>query len=284
MTTPRNAAVIGLGLIGGSVARALADSGVSVLGFDVNAESSEAARRCGVLSKVLDTSLDGLNEAEWIIISVPVNAAPKLLRMVAERAPEARLITDTGSTKRTIMSAAVQLGLGDRFVGAHPMAGSERSGWTASRADLFKGATTYLCAPIGSASSPCATSAIEAAENLWTLLGARTERITAERHDEKMGAISHLPHVLSTGLAVALDDLRVRPDELGPGGRDMVRIASGDDALWQAILLDNADGVLRATDALLAKLTSFRMALADGEAETVRSFLARGRAWTSTPR
>jgi prephenate dehydrogenase len=280
VTAPRMAAVLGLGLIGGSIARGLAAKGVSVAGFDVDPDCANDALQCGVLGSVLDPTLSGLENAEWVIIAVPVTSALELLGRVSRLATQATLITDTCSTKRSIDAEARRLGLASRFVGSHPMTGSEKSGWAASRADLFEGATTYLCA----ASDSHGAEALEAAENLWSLLGSRTQRITAFNHDRKAAATSHLPHVLSTTLAMTLEKLGIGPEELGPGGRDMVRIAKGDEVLWKTILLDNADLVAEAAETLFAELMLFRTALAERDAGFVQNQLARGREWSSRSR
>lgn len=279
MTAPRTAAVLGLGLIGGSIARGLAAKGVRVLGFDADADTVKAARLAGVLAEVLDPSLRQLRDADWIVISTPVPSALQLLERVSEIALGATLITDTCSTKRSIVAAAERLGVGTGFVGSHPMAGSHTSGWNASRPDLFRGTTTYLCAVSEHSSNTGAKRAMKEAENLWTFLGAGTERITALMHDQKVAATSHLPHLLSTTLAITLDSLDIGIRELGGGGKDMVRIAAGDGELWKTILLDNADLIVEATDALLARLTQFRTALAEGDADSVQNHLYRGRGW-----
>ena len=134
-------AILGLGLIGGSIARDLAARGVRVFGFDRDRRRAVAARRAGAIGLVMHEDLEQLRDARTVILAVPVDAAAELLTRVAPLLARARLITDVGSTKRAIVARAESLGLGARFVGSHPLAGDHRSGWAASRSALFRGAT-----------------------------------------------------------------------------------------------------------------------------------------------
>ena len=134
-------AVIGLGLMGGSLARALAARGVRVLGYDSNWDHLAAAVREGVVHEELDSGLAGLETAEVVLLAVPVSATVSLLSRIAPWVRTARLIMDVASTKRTIIAAAETAGIGACYVGAHPLTGSHRSGWGASRASGFRGSS-----------------------------------------------------------------------------------------------------------------------------------------------
>jgi prephenate dehydrogenase len=172
--TFRSAGVIGLGLIGGSVARDLAALGVRVLAYDRDPATMEMARAEGVVDEPLDASLAGLHDAEVVIVAVPVSSLSNVLA-AAPRLPHGRLITDVGSTKRSAIATAEAVGIGERFVGSHPMAGDHRSGWTASRRGLFAGARVYLCR-----TRDAHEDALTLAHELWRALGACPEVIDAD--------------------------------------------------------------------------------------------------------
>jgi prephenate dehydrogenase len=267
-------AVIGLGLMGGSLARALAVRGVRVLGYDSNWDHLAAAIREGVVHEELDSGLAGLESAEVVLLAVPVGATVSLLPRIAPWTARARLIMDVASTKRTIVAAADAAGLGARYVGAHPLTGSHRSGWGASRASLFEDARVFLCP-----TAQTTPDTLQLAESFWRELRAGVELLDASAHDEQMAWRSHLPHLLSSALAVTLRDAGVRRSALGPGGRDMTRLAGGSTAMWSAIVADNAPAIVDAVTACEHRLGALRDALLRGDADAVRDFLRSGSEW-----
>lgn len=271
-------AVIGLGLMGGSLVRALAVRGVRVLGYDRNVEHLDAAVREGVVHEPLDAQLAGVESAEVVVLALPVDATSAMLASLGPRLTAggggARLVMDLASTKRSIVAAAEAAGIGARYVGAHPLTGSHRSGWGASRASLFEDARVFLCA------APSTTpETLRLAESFWRELRAGVELLDAAVHDEEMAWRSHLPHVLSTALAVTLSHAGVRRSALGPGGRDMTRLAGGSTAMWRAIVEDNAASIAGAVAACEEQLREFREALERGNADATRHFLAEAGAW-----
>ncbi len=250
------AVVIGLGLIGGSVARDLAASGVSVLGYDRDRDTVRAAMSAGILAGALEDDLTGAETADVVILATPVDQAPALLAALARRTTSARLITDVGSTKRSIVDAATTLGLSSRFVGAHPLAGDHRWGWTASRCHLFQGARVYLCPTDDSDAGT-----IELARSFWQLLGAVPVLLDATRHDALLACSSHLPQLTATALALTLLEHGVKRAQLGSGGFDMTRLAGSSPELWTAITRDNAAELDAALDTLARQLGELRTAL-----------------------
>jgi prephenate dehydrogenase len=262
-----SAAVIGLGLIGGSIARDLSAAGVHVLAFDVNDVEVDAAVNEGVVAQKLDAGLDGLRDADLIVVAVPVDATRDVLCRIANAGTRAELITDVGSTKARVVADAAALGLGPRFVGSHPLAGDHRSGWGASRAGLFRDAPVYLC--------PCSDTsavAISRAAVWWTSLGARPTRMSPEAHDAKLAWTSHLPHVASASLALALANAGVGRGELGPGGRDVTRLAGSSPEVWTAIARENRAALDEALAALGREIADFRIALGAGDAGVAERF------------
>lgn len=271
MTT---AGIIGLGLIGGSLARDLAAAGWRVLGADHDPDTLTAARDAGVVGEALGPQ--ALVTLDVLVLALPVRAATHRLGELAEALdPDSDLvITDAGSTKRSILAAADASGLGPRFVGSHPMAGSHRSGWHAGRVDLFRERTAWICTT--DASTP---EAVERVETMWRTVGAIPERIDAVDHDRLMARTSHLPQLAATALATVLSRHGLPPDALGPGGHDTTRLAGSDPAMWTDIALDNRDEIAPALDALTETLTELTHAIRNGDAAAVRSRLQAGRDW-----
>lgn len=267
-------AVIGLGLIGGSVARDLAALGVRVVGHDRDAATVRAARRAGVIDAALGEALEGVETADVVIVAAPVDEAPRIVAALAGRALAARLVTDVGSTKRGVVAAAEAHGLGARFVGAHPLAGDHRWGWAASRRDLFAGARVYLCPAAGAAAE-----AVALAGSLWRLLGAAPVSGDAADHDALLAWSSHLPQLAATALALTLREAGVDRAQLGPGGRDTTRLAGSSPALWTAIARDNAPALAAAVAQLEHQLGELRAALLGDDAVRVQARLAAAHAW-----
>lgn len=267
-------AVIGLGLMGGSMARALHARGVYVLGFDRDGTQLDAALRDGAVQEALTSDLEGVAAADVVVLALPVDATIALLPSLAARQTGARLVMDLGSTKRTIVAAAESAGLGSRFVGAHPLTGSHRTGWGASRASLFDDARVFLC-PTTSTTS----GALQLAESLWRELRAGVEVLDATAHDDQMAWRSHLPHLVASALAATLREAGVRRSALGPGGRDMTRLAGGSPAMWQPIVEDNAVAIADAMAAFERELRGFREAVLAGDRAAIAAFLQGGVDW-----
>lgn len=267
-------AITGLGLIGGSLARDLAVRGVRVVGYDPDPDTMRAALDAGVLSGTLDPDLGGIEAAEILVLAVPVGRAPGILTATANRLRHLRLITDVGSTKQGIGAAAERAGLAHLFVGGHPLAGDHRAGWAASRSGLFRGARVFL--------SPTLTTtpaALACARELWANIGAYTEEVAAVAHDQEIAWVSHLPQATSTALALALAGAGIGPDRLGPGGRDLTRLAASSPTLWTEIALENATALSQAIHALQAQLEQVRLALEERDATGIYEFFAGGKGW-----
>jgi prephenate dehydrogenase len=259
--------------MGGSLARALNARGVQVMGYDREQSSLDAAVAEGIVHQPIDESLAGLERADVVVIATPVPATTALLTRFGRGLAGPSLVMDVASTKRSIVAAAEAAGLGPRFVGAHPLTGSHRSGWGASRANLFDDARVFLC--------PSATTtpqALKLAESFWKALRAGVEVLDAAEHDEQIAWRSHLPQAVSTTLALTLRDAGIPRSALGPGGRDMTRLAGGDAGLWTGIMSDNAPAILEALAAMEVQLRLFRERLAAGE-DGIRESFADGRDW-----
>ena len=269
----RTASIVGLGLIGGSLARDLAARGVRVRAYDTDERQLDDAVHAGIINGRIGPGFEDI-AADLVVIAVPVDAAADVLRRAAPFAGGARLITDVGSTKAGIVEVAHLLGLRQRFVGSHPMAGDHRSGWPASRSGLFADARVYPC-PVRGAP----TEGLDLACRLWTGLGALPEHIDASEHDRRLAWSSHLPHVAAVSIAIAMAEAGISRGDLGPGGRDMTRLAGSSPEVWTAIALENAAAIDAALAGAEREIASFRQALTHGDAGELRRRLVAARNW-----
>jgi prephenate dehydrogenase len=260
--------------MGGSIARALAARDVQVLGADDNDDSVEAAMRTGVVRERIALGERTPIDADVILLATPVDAVIQQLPRLLPLSPRVRLVMDVASTKRSIVEAAEESGLGERFVGAHPLTGSHRSGWYASRAGMFDDARVFL-SPTASASA----EALELAAAFWRGLRAGVEVIDAAEHDVQMAWRSHLPHMVSTTLALVLSDAGIPRFALGPGGRDMTRLAGGAPSMWTPIAEDNEAALVSAIESFEARLALLKRTIQDGTRAEIDALLGEGCAW-----
>ena len=275
---PRSAAIVGLGLIGGSLARDLAARGVRVLGYDRDRETLRAAGEAGV-TPLASLAEGEIGEVELVVVAVPVTAAAAVLAELAPALGAESVATDLGSTKRSIVRAAEEAGIGARFVGSHPLAGDHRSGWDAAREGLFAGAPTYL-----SPTRETTPEAMAQVSALWSALGALPREMDAAEHDRQVAWTSHLPQAAASALAGALAAGGWRPHQLGPGGRDATRLAASSPEIWSAISIDNADLLDAALASLEERISTFRRLLQAGDPEDIRRFFSDGRSWSREER
>jgi prephenate dehydrogenase len=272
----RRLAIVGVGLLGGSAAKAARARGVAreIVGVGRDAGRLEAAWRDGVFDLITTDLAAGVRDADVVVLAAPVITILTLLEAVAKVSGPETIVTDVGSTKRAIVARAEALGRAHplRFVGSHPMAGSEQSGYAHARVDLFDGATVIVTP--GDASEPAAVKTIVA---LWEALGAgRVVTLAPDAHDRAVAAISHLPHLVAFALVDAVE--RFEPgafDVAARGFRDTTRIAAADPTMWEEIFLANRE-------AMAASLAAFREALADlehlvarGDRVALRAAIAR---------
>jgi prephenate dehydrogenase len=277
-------AVVGVGLIGGSLARALSARGYRVVGVDQSASTLRAARRQRALSAGTLTLEPALAAADVVVLAAPPRANLALLRRVAlaARARGVRrgvVVTDVSSVKRPICALADRLGLFD-FVGGHPMAGRERGGFAASDGGLFRG-RAWILTPGRSA------RALEAVRGLVRAAGARPVVLRADAHDRAMAFLSHLPQVVAWALSEAArrDGVARRSLALaGPAFADMTRIAKSPRGLWREILAENRDQLARALRAFRRALSSAPRPATAGESPSSRRAASPRAARRARPR
>jgi prephenate dehydrogenase len=261
-------AVVGVGLIGGSIglaAHVLTDS--EVRGWDPADDALGLALERGAVTAACGSLAEALDGAEIAFVAVPVGALPSTVTEVLLAAGPDCVVTDVGSTKRSVVAAVDD----ERFVGGHPLAGAETAGVEHARADLFNGATWYL--------TPTERTGGILYERLHRLLiefGARPTAIDADTHDALLATVSHLPHVLANVLvaraARMLSEQGERLPATGPSFRDATRVAGSNTEIWRDIYLANADALVEAIDDTVRRLREVREALMDGDGAAVAAW------------
>lgn len=261
-------AVLGVGLIGGSVALAARTRlDASVAGYDRSGQALERALGRAALDRACTSVSEAVDGAEAVFVAAPVGALPGLVGEALAAAGAGCVVTDVGSTKRAVVAAHRD----PRFVGGHPLAGAESAGVEHARADLFQGATWYLTPTAG-------TSGIlyERLHRLLHGLGAQPTAIDADTHDRILAAVSHLPHVLANVLvsqaAATLADGDARLPATGPSFRDATRVAGASSAVWIDIYLANRDALSVELDRTISRLMEVRESLASGDRAAIAAW------------
>jgi prephenate dehydrogenase len=261
-------AILGPGLIGGSLALALGERGLAER-LTIYARSERALdeiRTAGVNAELTRHSRKAVREADIVLLCVPIDTMDGLVHEIRDTLKPTALVTDVGSVKGSVVQKIEPLLDGRAlWIGSHPMAGSERAGFAAARADLFEGAPVIL--------TPTAKTPPEAdrrAEQFWHALGGRVIRLSPEAHDDCVAQISHLPHLLAATLAAHVSEEALA---LAAGGfRDTTRVASGSPELWLEILFANAPQIAHHLEILTGNLQKLKAALASNE-PTAKSLL-----------
>jgi len=264
--------VVGVGLLGGSVGLAFRAAGGAAERVGVGRRRSSITRALavGAIDRGTLSYRSGVGVADLVIMATPIGRFEAVFRQLADHLPDGAVVTDVGSTKREVLALAARLlPAGIRFVGSHPMAGSENAGVDFARADLFERAQCLVVPPDGA--DPEAVDLVEA---FWQFIGMRTARMSADVHDRLIAQISHLPHVVASALmevAVVGGSL----DLAATGFGDTTRIASGHPGMWLDILMTNRHCVGESIDQLIDRLRTVRGWLDANEAERVAGFLER---------
>ncbi|MDA8360535.1 MAG: prephenate dehydrogenase/arogenate dehydrogenase family protein [Gammaproteobacteria bacterium] len=267
-------AIVGVGLMGGSLAAALRAGGFAseIVGIDTNAESLAFACKRGLIDRA--AAFPAVSEADIIVLATPVGVLPALLRDITALTPARTVITDMGSVKAPVTAAAEALGLRS-FVPAHPIAGAEHAGPEGADAALFQGRAVILTPTADQ--DPDALALVEA---LWRSTGARLVHSDARRHDELVAYTSHLPHVLAFACAELLDEQGRVPEWMpfaGSGLRDFLRIAGSDPVMWRDICQANRQALACALQGYSRLLGIYGEAIAAGDEEGLRAHFTRAR-------
>ncbi|MGE5336817.1 MAG: prephenate dehydrogenase [Gemmatimonadota bacterium] len=268
-------ALIGVGLIGGSAAIAWRRTGAvaEVIGFDHDAAALARARELGVIDQAALSAAAAVREADLVLIAVPVGAMKSTFAAIAGAVPAHALITDVGSTKRSVIDAARvalnasgRLSFG-RFVPGHPIAGRERPGVDNADGALFDG-KLYVSTPVADTD----TEALARIEDLWTAAGAKVSRMDADEHDRIFAAVSHLPHLLAFALVARIAseaDGEHKLEFAGAGFRDFTRIAASSPEMWRDISVANRAALGEELRGYRALLDEMQRAVDAGDAAAI---------------
>jgi cyclohexadieny/prephenate dehydrogenase len=272
--------IIGLGLIGSSLARALRVEmpTVRVTGYDGSAEVRATARRIDLCDDITDTAGAAVIDAECVVLCVPVGMMGTVAEEIAVDLPGDAIVTDVGSCKASILAALRSVLPDNRIVPAHPVAGTENSGPEAGFATLFKG--RWCIVTPEAEGDPVATERICA---LWRRLGAQVEVMDAEHHDLVLAVTSHLPHLIAYTIVGTASDLEgVTQSEVikysAGGFRDFTRIAASDPTMWRDVFLANKDAVLEMLQRFSEDLSSLQRAIRWDDGDALFNLFTRTRA------
>ncbi|MEX2467103.1 MAG: prephenate dehydrogenase/arogenate dehydrogenase family protein [Gemmatimonadota bacterium] len=274
-TSLRTVAVLGLGVMGGSLVRALHANApnTTVVGWSPAVGERDAALDLGVLAAAPSAWEEAVEEASLVVLAMPLGACLTMLPALDVVAPERATLMDVASLKVPVARAVTELGLAHRWVGAHPMAGSEGTGFARSRDDLFEEARVWLVA------GPEAAGRVGAVHDLWRGLGGHPLEIGAEEHDRTMALVSHLPQLVSNALGAEMARRGVVLDVLGPGGRDMTRLAASSPDMWGDLLRHAAPELVQALRGVAATAAEVASALESGDTEAVERLMRETAAW-----
>lgn len=286
-------AVVGVGLIGASLAAALkkSESKIEITAVDRDAETIKQAENLGIIDQGFTEISDNLKKAELIFIAVPVAAIPTVIREIKNGSKNKQILVDAGSTKKEIMLQAEKILKDSKkiFIGGHPMAGSHKSGLNWHDPELFREAP-FILTPwirkkdkVKSANKFNNNSSVEAdsLEQLKILIkkiGARVHIISAEEHDRCTAYLSHLPHLLSSALVNLSEKKEFKEEFLelsGSGYRDMTRIAGSSPELWQDIIISNSSNLVSLLEKYITELKKLKLDLKNNDQNKIYDFLAK---------
>jgi prephenate dehydrogenase len=273
-------AVLGVGMIGGSLAAALRAQALAreVVGYSPSADGALALER-GLIDRLATDPRQAVQGASLVLICAPIPAIAGLLSQIAPHLGAATVVSDCASTKQSVIAAARDA-LGERFarfVAAHPIAGSERSGALAARADLFAKARLMLCPQ-----NETDLEALELVSDLWKGLGAEPIVMSAAAHDQMYALVSHWPHAVAFALSASVGadaGAELALKFAGAGLRDTTRIGASSPELWADILLDNRRASLECANRFQQEIDAIVKALEAGDRESLVGHLSRGSDW-----
>jgi len=272
--------IIGVGLIGGSLARALKSAGAvkEVVGTSRSIQHLQRARELGVVDRIEIDMGAAVSDADIVVVAVPVGAMESVFTEIATHLSDKTVLTDVGSSKASVVEAAQKAfgKLPDNFVPAHPIAGTEKSGVENSFAELFQQRRVILT-PTNSSSD----SAVSLVRGMWEQVGAIVTEISVPHHDEVLAATSHLPHLLAFALVdtlATMDDKQEIFDYAAGGFSDFTRIASSDPLMWHDICVHNEPALLTMLDRFTADLNRLRKAIAENDSDFLLQVFSRAKA------
>jgi len=272
---PSSLAVIGLGAIGGSLAWQARLAGIGrVVGYSPSRGDGVAALRASAVSEVADSPLRAVRGAELVVLAVPPGPTLDLIGRLASSLEPGAILTDVCSVKTPIMARAADCGLGDRFAGSHPLAGTHDSGFLAARPDRLLGCVVYVCESASAEGARAARGVMRFWEEVFE---AQPVLISAEAHDRQLAWTSHLPQAVAYALAKSLADRRLGGVSYGTGARDTTRLAASSPDMWLDILLQNRDSLLEALSSVEGRVGDLRRLIEAGDRTGLEHYLETAR-------
>jgi prephenate dehydrogenase len=269
---PSSLTVIGLGAIGGSLAWQARLAGIPrVVGVSASRAEGVQALRTSAITELADSPAKAVRGAELVVLAVPAQVTLELIGRLRPVLESGALLTDVCSVKSPVLARATAEGLGDRFAGGHPLAGTHASGFAAARPDLLRRCVVYVC----ETGAPGGDQAARRVMSFWEqVLEAQPVLIDAAAHDRQLAWTSHLPQAVASALAKALADRGLAGVSFGTGARDTTRLAASSPDMWIDILLYNRAAVVEALEATEHSLADLQSLVAAGDADGLRAYLA----------
>jgi cyclohexadieny/prephenate dehydrogenase len=274
-------ALIGFGLIGGSIARAAREQGLAgeIVTTARSAKTRARVKQLGIVDSVVETNAEAAKDADLVILCIPVGACGAVAQEIADHLKPGAIVSDVGSVKGAVVrDMAPHLPAGVHFVPAHPVAGTEHSGPDSGFAELFTNRWCILTPPDGTDAN-----AVEKLRAFWAALGARVEIMTPDHHDLVLAITSHLPHLIAYTIVGTAEELgQVTSSEVmkfsAGGFRDFTRIAASDPIMWRDVFLANKDAVLEMLGTFNEDLSKLTRAIRRGDGEALFEHFTRTRA------
>jgi len=274
-------ALIGLGLIAGSMAHAMRRGGLAgeILGYARSAETRAVAREIGLVDRVVDSAAQAVKDADLVVLAVPVGAMGAVAAEIGPYLKPGATVTDVGSVKRAVIEAvAPHMPEGVDFIPAHPLAGTEHSGPRSGFAELFENRWCLIVPANGAR-----PEAVARLKQLWQAMGAHVDEMDADHHDLVLAVTSHAPHLIAYTMVGVADDLRrVTDSEVikysAAGFRDFTRIAASDPTMWRDVFLNNKDATLEILGRFTEELFALQRAIRLGDGEHLHAYFTRTRA------
>jgi prephenate dehydrogenase len=268
--------IVGLGLMGGSLARSLKalPAPPRIRGLSGDLDEAREAVATGAVDETTEDVQAFFSDLELVVYCTPLAATLDLFELHQPFLDPGTLITDVASLKAPLLERATSLGLGEVYVGSHPMAGSEETGFAASRAGLYGGARIWMVA------GEAPQTAFERIQALWSGLGGVPVLIDAQEHDTLMSWVSHLPQMASTALAQALGSAHLPREDLGPGGLDMTRLAGSSPEMWIDLLEQAPASLSGALEALEEALSRIRTLIDEGRGSELKTLMQQAQEWS----
>jgi prephenate dehydrogenase len=272
---PSSLAVIGLGAIGGSLAWQARRAGIGrVVGYSPSRGDGVAALRASAVSEVADSPVRAVRGAELVVLAVPPGPTLDLIGRLASSLEPGAILTDVCSVKAPVMARAADCGLGDRFAGSLPLAGTHDSGFLAARPDRLLGCVVYVCESASAEGARAARGVMRFWEEVFE---AQPILISAEAHDRQLAWTSHLPQAVAYALAKSLADRRLGGVSYGTGARDTTRLAASSPDMWLDILLQNRDSLVEALSSVEGRVGDLRRLIEAGDRTGLEHYLETAR-------